>query len=111
MKPSLKGHRPSHGRWPKLEKALVQAFADRRKEGETVRKKWSRYWQTRRTRLSAGSQLGSKGKLPVEPVSLARNRKRLEGVHRQYLFVELFPSITDTENDEVFYRYDRMDCF
>ena len=33
----------------------------------------------------------SKGKLPVEPVSLARN-KRLEGVHRQYVVAELFPN-------------------
>ena len=33
----------------------------------------------------------SKGKLPVEPVSLARS-KRLEGVHRQYVVAELFPS-------------------
>ena len=40
MKPLQKRHRPSRGRWPKLEKALVQAFADRRKEGKTVRKKW-----------------------------------------------------------------------
>ena len=32
----------------------------------------------------------SKGKLP-EPVSLARG-KRLEGVHRQYVVAELFPS-------------------
>ena len=40
MKPLQKRHRPSHGRWPKLEKSLVQAFADRRKEGKTVRKKW-----------------------------------------------------------------------
>src|SRR5258705_5361958 len=32
MKPLQKRHRPSRGRWPKLEKALVQAFADRRKE-------------------------------------------------------------------------------
>ena len=39
MKPSQKRHRPSRGRWSKLEKALVQVFADRRKEGEAVRKK------------------------------------------------------------------------
>ena len=41
----------------------------------------------------------SKGKLPVEPVSLARS-KRLEGVHRQYVVAELFPSISDTEDDD-----------
>jgi hypothetical protein len=40
MKPLQKRHRPSRGRWPKLEKALVQASGDRRKEGKTVRKKW-----------------------------------------------------------------------
>ena len=40
MKPLQKRHRPSRGRWPKLEKALVQEFADRRKEGKTVRKRW-----------------------------------------------------------------------
>ena len=40
MKPLQKRHRPSQGRWPKLEKVLVQAFAERRKEGKTVRKKW-----------------------------------------------------------------------
>jgi len=39
MKLSQKRHRPSRGRWPKLEKALVQVFADRRKVGEAVRKK------------------------------------------------------------------------
>jgi len=40
MKPSQKRHRPSRGHWPKLEKALVQAFAGRYTEGETVRRKW-----------------------------------------------------------------------
>ena len=40
MKPLQKIHRPSGGRWPKLAKSLVQAFADRRKEGKTIRKKW-----------------------------------------------------------------------
>jgi hypothetical protein len=48
----------------------------------------------------AGSELASKGKLPVEPVSLARRSKRLEGVHRQYVVAELFPSISDTEDDD-----------
>ena len=43
----------------------------------------------------------SKGKLPVEQVSLARRSKRLEGVHRQYVVAELFPSISDTEDDGV----------
>ena len=38
----------------------------------------------------------SKGKLPVEPVSLARRSKRLEGVHRRYVVPELFPSTSDT---------------
>ena len=42
----------------------------------------------------------SKGKLPVEPVGLARRSKRLEGVHRQYVVAELFPSISDTEDDD-----------
>jgi len=32
MKPSQKRHRPSCGHWPKQEKALVLAFADRRKK-------------------------------------------------------------------------------
>ena len=41
----------------------------------------------------------SKGKLPVEPVGLARS-ERLEGVHRQYMVAELFPSISDTEDDD-----------
>ena len=40
MKPLQKRHRLARGCWPKLEKALVRAFADRRKEGKTVRKKW-----------------------------------------------------------------------
>ena len=40
VKPLQKRHRPSRGHWPKLEKSLVQAFADRCKEGKTVRKKW-----------------------------------------------------------------------
>jgi hypothetical protein len=39
IKPSQKRHQPSHGRWPKLEKALVQVFADRYEEGKTVRRK------------------------------------------------------------------------
>ena len=51
-------------------------------------------------RVSAGSSKGL-GKLLVEPVSLARRSKRLEGVHRQYVVAELFPSISDTENDGV----------
>jgi len=42
-----------------------------------------------------------KGKHPVEPVSLARRSKRLEGVRRQYVVAELFPSISDTEDDGV----------
>jgi len=50
--------------------------------------------------LSAGSELRSKGKLPVEPVSLARRSKRLEGVHRKYVVSEMFPSISDTEDDD-----------
>ena len=40
MKPTQHRHRPERGRWPKLEKALVAAFAERRKEGKTVRRKW-----------------------------------------------------------------------
>jgi hypothetical protein len=44
----------------------------------------------------AGLELAS----PVEPVSLARRSKRLEGVHRQYVVAELFPSISDTEDDD-----------
>ena len=40
MKPLQKRHRPSRGCWPKLQKALVQALAERRKEGKTVWKKW-----------------------------------------------------------------------
>ena len=39
MKPTQRCHRPDGGRWPKLEKALVAAFAERRKEGKTVRRK------------------------------------------------------------------------
>ena len=50
--------------------------------------------------LWAGSELGGKGNLPVEPVSLARRSKRLEGVHRQYVVAEMFPSISDTEDDD-----------
>jgi len=50
--------------------------------------------------MLAGSELGGKGKLPVEPVSLARRSKRLEGVHRQYVVAEMFPSISDTEDDD-----------
>ena len=42
----------------------------------------------------------SSGKLPVEPVSLARRSKRLEGVRRQYVVEELFPSMTDDEDDD-----------
>ena len=40
MKPTQRRHRPSRGRWPKLEKTLVAAFAECRKEGKTVRRKW-----------------------------------------------------------------------
>ena len=50
--------------------------------------------------FSAGSARASKGKLLVEPVSLARRSKRLEGVSRQYVVAELFPSISDTEDDD-----------
>ena len=39
MKPSQKRYRPSRGHWPKLEKALVQAFAGRHAEGKTVERK------------------------------------------------------------------------
>ena len=39
VKPLQKRHRPSRRHWPKLAKALVYAFADRCKEGKTVRKK------------------------------------------------------------------------
>ena len=39
MKPLQKRYRPARRCWPKLE-ALVRAFADRHKEGKTVRKKW-----------------------------------------------------------------------
>jgi len=42
---------------------------------------------------SVGSADTSKGKHPVEPISLARRSKRLEGVRRQYVVAELFPSI------------------
>ena len=42
----------------------------------------------------------SRGKLPVQPVSLARRSKRLEGVRRQYVVEELFPSMTDDEDDD-----------
>jgi len=38
MMSSQKRHRPSRGHWPKLEKALVQAFAGRRAEGKTIRR-------------------------------------------------------------------------
>ena len=48
----------------------------------------------------AGSTCTRKGELPVEPVSLARRSKRLEGVRRQYVVAELFPSISDTEDDD-----------
>jgi hypothetical protein len=41
----------------------------------------------------------NKGKVSVEPV-LARRSKRLEGVHRQYVVAELFPNISDTEDDD-----------
>jgi hypothetical protein len=37
----------------------------------------------------------SRGKFPVEPVSLARRSKSLDEVRRQYVVVELFPSISD----------------
>ena len=40
IRPTQRRHRPDRGRWPKLEKALVVAFAERRKESNTVRKKW-----------------------------------------------------------------------
>ena len=45
------------------------------------------------------------GKVPaaVEPLAvtvLARRSKRLEGVRRQYVVAELFPSISDTEDDD-----------
>jgi len=50
--------------------------------------------------LLVGSVHTSKGKHPVEPVSLARRSKRLEGVRRQYVVAELFPSISDTEDDD-----------
>jgi len=55
--------------------------------------------------LSAGTFLArtvgtSRGKLPVEQVSLARRSKRLEGVRRQYVVEELFPSITDDEDND-----------
>ena len=50
--------------------------------------------------FSVGSAHANKGKLPVEPVSLARRSKRLEGVRRQYVVAELFPSISDTEDDD-----------
>ena len=45
------------------------------------------------------------GKVPaaVEPLAvavLARRSKRLEGVRRQYVVAELFPSISDTEGDD-----------
>jgi hypothetical protein len=48
-----------------------------------------------------GTAHASKGKLPVEPVSLARRSKRLEGARRQYVVVELFPGVSDTEGDGV----------
>jgi len=47
-----------------------------------------------------GSAYTSKGKLPVEPVSLARRSQRLEGVRRQYVVAELSPSISDTGDDD-----------
>ena len=50
--------------------------------------------------LLVGSAHTSKGKHSVEPVSLARRSKRLEGVRRQYVVAELFPSISDTEDDD-----------
>jgi len=50
--------------------------------------------------LLVGLAYTSKGKHPVEPVSLARRSKRLEGVRRQYVVAELFPSISDTEDDD-----------
>ena len=40
MKPTQRHHYPNRGRWPKLEKALVATFAERRKEAKTVRRKW-----------------------------------------------------------------------
>jgi hypothetical protein len=65
--------------------------------------------------FSAGSANTSNGKLSVEPVSLARRSKRLEGVSRQYVVAELFPSISDTEDDDgvefcffLFIHYPRM---
>jgi hypothetical protein len=42
----------------------------------------------------------SRGKLPIEPVSLAKRSKRLKGVCTQYVVAELFPSITDDEDDD-----------
>ena len=40
MKPTQPRHRPIRGRWPKLEKALVAAFAECRKEGKTATRRW-----------------------------------------------------------------------
>jgi len=80
MKPSQKRHRPSRGRWPKLEKGISVGSVDA---------------------FSVGSVHTSKEKHPVEPVSLTRRSMRPEGVHRQYVVSELFPSISDTEDDGV----------
>ena len=41
------------------------------------------------------------GKLPGKPVSLARSSGGLEGVHGWYVVAEMFPSISDTEDNGV----------
>jgi hypothetical protein len=71
--------------------ALSQASAGALSAGSVVRR--------------ARSRLASKGKHPVESVSLAKRSKRLEGVRSTYLgryaVAELLLSITDTEDDGV----------